>query len=631
MTINRSEGKQKAAKVKKSRSKKTSNEDKKTQTDTSSENLHTLIAKQTLEDMEKLSENLRFAAITGSKIGESIAGMTKDYFEKHPKMDPLGLAPYTAEVTSKIASKPEQILEAQQKLWNGYAEIWADMVKDGFGDKNPVEDKRFTSPEWQSNIMFDMLRRTYLHTSNWLLDLVNNVDDVDDLTKRKASFFTQQMANAFSPANFLLTNPVALKEMYMSQGESVVRGMTNMLSDFQRGNGRLSLTQTDLNAFQLGKNLAITPGKVVHRGTLFELIQYSPTTEKVYEIPLLIFPPWINKYYVLDLREDNSMIRWLVSKGYTVFVVSWVNPTAELAKYGFEEYVDQAIIEAIDAVQNSVNTPKVNCVGYCIGGTLLATAAAYMAKTGDDRINSVTFFASQQDFIESGDLKIFTDDAAYKFIADEIEYGGGVLDAKVMTDTFNYLRSNDLIWSFVINNYLMGKAPKPFDLLYWNSDQTRMPKTLHLFYLEKFYRNNDFAEGRLKIHDENLNLKEVKFPVYMQASKEDHIAPYRSIFRGAKLFGGEVRMILAGSGHIAGVVNHPDANKYQHWLPKENGVFPDNVDDWVNSLTEHKGSWWNDWNIWLGNHSGAMVNPRIPGDGKLEVICDAPGTYVLMK
>ena len=596
----------------------------------SKENLHTLIAKQTLEDIEKLSENLRFAAVTGSKIGSSIAGMTKDYFEKHPKMDPLGLAPYTAEVTSKIASKPEQILDAQQKLWNGYAEIWADMVKNGFND-NPVEDKRFNSPEWQSNIMFDMLRRTYLHTSNWLLDLVNSVDDVDDLTKRKASFFTQQMANAFSPANFLLTNPVALKEMYLSQGESVVRGMTNMLADFQRGNGQLSLSQTDLDAFQLGKNIAITPGKVVYRGKVFELIQYSPTTEKVFEIPLLFFPPWINKYYVLDLREDNSMIKWLVAQGFTVFVVSWVNPTAELAEFGFEEYVDHGVLEAINAVQSATKSKKINCVGYCIGGTLLATAAAYMAQIGDDRINSVTFFASQQDFIESGDLKIFTDDAAYKFIADEIEYGGGVLDAKVMTDTFNYLRSNDLIWSFVINNYLMGKTPKPFDLLYWNSDQTRMPKALHLFYLDKFYRNNDFAEGRLLIHGKKLDLKDVNFPVYMQASKEDHIAPYRSIFRGAKLFGGEVRMILAGSGHIAGVVNHPDANKYQHWLPKDGAVIPNNVDDWFNSLTEHKGSWWNDWNKWLGTHSGKKVKPRKPGDGGLEIICDAPGTYVLMK
>lgn len=613
---------------------KPQNDDSKTSNPHKDEDLAQVLVSQSLEDLETLSENLRKAALESSKITENLSRHTEEYIEKNLGIDPIGLSPYMADVSTRLFGNPEKIIEAHKKLWAGYADIWKEMVEAGFNKQNSENekfpDKRFSATEWQ-NPMFDMMRRTYLHTSKWMTDLVENVEGVDDLTKRKASFLTNQLAAAFSPANFLMTNPVALKEMINTKGQSVLHGMQNFTRDLERGNGRLSLSQTDLNAFEVGKNIGASEGKVVYRGKIFELIQYNPTTKKTYEIPLLFFPPWINKFYILDMRQDNSMIAWMVSQGYTVFVVSWINPGPDLKDYSIENYMVEGVFEALDAVQKTDKIKKINCVGYCIGGTLLATSLAYMAQTGDKRINSATFFASQQDFVEAGDLKIFTDDAAFQYIRDEMRAAGGVLDSGVMADTFNALRPNDLIWSFVINNYLMGKNPKPFDLLFWNSDQTRMPEALHCFYLENYYRQNAFAEGKLEIKGKKLNLGDIKIPIYMQSSKEDHIAPYRSIYRGAKLFGGDVRMILAGSGHIAGVINHPDAKKYQHWLPKDGEKLPSTVDEWQAGLTEYKGSWWPDWNSWLSKNSGKMVDARIPGSGELEVICDAPGTYVKLK
>lgn len=592
-----------------------------------------IVAHQSVEDLEELSENLRKATAASSRLSETLSKNTEEFIERHKGIDPIGFSPYLAEVSAKMFATPEKYIEAQRKLWEGYIEIWNQSVQDGIKRMNGEElpkfpDKRFQAHEWDQNPMFDLMRRTYLHTSNWLSSLVDNVEGLDDLTKRKANFVTNMMASAFSPANFLMTNPVALKEMYETKGQSVINGIENLSDDLERGHGRLALSQVDKSAFKVGENIGVTPGKVVYRGKLFELIQYTPTTEKTYEIPLLFFPPWINKFYILDMRQDNSMIKWMVSKGYNVFVVSWVNPTAELKDYSIEDYMVEGVFEAIDAVQNTDNIKKVNCVGYCIGGTLLATSLAYMAQIGDKRINAATFFASQQDFVEAGDLKIFTDDAAFQYIREEMKAEGGVLDSAIMADTFNALRPNDLIWSFVINNYLMGKSPKPFDLLFWNSDQTRMPEALHTFYLDKYYRQNLFSQGKLEIKGKLLNLGDIKIPIYMQSSKEDHIAPYRSIYRGARLFGGDVRMILAGSGHIAGVINHPDANKYQHWLPVKDKKLPENVEDWQNSLEEHKGSWWNDWDKWLSARSGKMVKARKPGTGDLPVLCDAPGEYV---
>ncbi|KAF0106062.1 MAG: polyhydroxyalkanoate synthase [Hyphomonadaceae bacterium] len=593
--------------------------------------LSDLLGMQTQQDIAQLSENLRDLALASSKITESLA--QKTHGEKI-ELDPLGMAPYAQEVMGKLVNDPEKFMSQTQDFFSGHAKIWEEAAQKFFGNEAPSEatrDKRFADKEWSENAFFDLMKKSYLHNAAWINNLVENVEGVDDLAKRKTSFMTSQIVNAFSPSNFLLTNPVALREMIATKGESLNRGMSNLARDLERGNGKLAITQTDESAFEVGKNVAITPGKVVHRGTLFELIQYTPTTEQVHEIPLLFFPPWINKFYILDLRDDNSMIKWAVSQGFSVFVVSWINPSLELSNFGFEDYMDKGIYEAIEVTLEICGVDKINCVGYCIGGTLLASTMAYMAKTGDSRVNSATFFASQQDFIEAGDLKIFTDDAAFQFIQNEIEEAGGLLDASVMANTFNSLRSNDLIWSFVINNYLLGHDPKPFDLLFWNSDQTRMPKNLHLFYLDNYYRKNNFAENRLEIKGELLSLNDVKTPIYMQSSREDHIAPYRSIFRGAKLFGGDVRMILAGSGHIAGVINHPDANKYQHWLPEVGAPLPETAEEWQASLSEHKGSWWPDWAIWLKARSGEMVAAREAGSAKHPPICDAPGTYVLVK
>jgi len=617
---------------------KTKNEESTTSQDTKANasppklSLNDLFGTQTQEDIALLSENLRNLALKSSLISESyIANPPSAKLE----LDPLGAMPYAQEVAAKLVNDPERFANQTRDFFQGHAEIWQEAVQKLFGqderDSNSRPDKRFADKDWSENAFFDIMKKSYLHSANWINNLIENVDGVDDLTKRKTSFMTSQIVNAFSPSNFLMTNPVALREMINTKGESLIRGIDNLSRDLKRGKGKLSITQTDETAFEVGKNVAITPGTVVYRGVLFELIQYTPTTEKVHEIPLLFFPPWINKFYILDLRDDNSMIKWALAQGFSVFVVSWVNPSLEMANFGFEEYMDNGIFEAIETTLEICGVDRVNCVGYCIGGTLLASTMAYMAKSNDKRVNSATFFASQQDFIEAGDLKIFTDDAAFQFIKNEIEAAGGLLDASVMAGTFNSLRSNDLIWSFVVNNYLLGHDPKPFDLLFWNSDQTRMPKNLHLFYLDNFYRKNNFAENRLEVKGEIVSLNEVTTPIYMQSSKEDHIAPYRSIFRGAKLFGGPVRMILAGSGHIAGVINHPDANKYQHWLPEADAPLPETVDEWQSTLSEHKGSWWPDWAIWLKDRSGEMVAAREAGSTKHPPICDAPGTYVLVK
>ncbi|HTX49802.1 MAG TPA: alpha/beta fold hydrolase, partial [Caulobacteraceae bacterium] len=354
----------------------------------------------------------------------------------------------------------------------------------------------------------------------------------------------------------------------------------------------------------------------------------APTTETVSETPLLIFPPWINKYYILDLRPENSMIRWLTSQGITVFVTSWVNPDARLAERTFEDYLHEGIYAASDAVMRQTGVKRVNTVGYCIGGTLLSCALAYMAAQGDDRIASATFFAAQQDFTEAGDLLLFTNEDWLRELEKKMDEGGGVLSGQTMADTFNALRSNDLIWSFFVSNYLMGKEPRPFDLLFWNSDQTRMPRALHLFYLRQFYGANALAKGELVLDGVKLDLGQVKTPIYVQSSKEDHIAPYRSVYKGARLFGGPATFMMAGSGHIAGVINHPDAKKYQHWTNPE---LPPTVEEWMAGATEHPGSWWPNWMAWLKPRSGKQVPARDPANGPLKPLEDAPGSYVKVK
>jgi polyhydroxyalkanoate synthase len=404
--------------------------------------------------------------------------------------------------------------------------------------------------------------------------------------------------------------------------------MENFAADLERGGGSLQITQTDTSKFEVGVNVATAPGKVVFQNELIQLLQFDPTTDEVFDIPLVIFPPWINKFYILDLRPENSMIRWLASQGVTVFVASWVNPTAELSTRTFEDYMREGIYAGTEAVMKQCGVEQVNTVGYCIGGTLLSSTLAHMAAKGDKRIASATFFAAQQDFSEAGDLLLFTNEDWLATLEKKMDAGGGVLSGQTMADTFNALRANDLIWSFFVSNYLMGKEPKPFDLLFWNSDQTRMPKTLHMFYLRKFYGENALAKGELVMDGIRLDLSKVKTPVYVQSSKEDHIAPARSVYKGAKLFGGPVTFTMAGSGHIAGVINHPDAKKYQHWT---NDQLPAALADWQAGAVEAPGSWWPHWLAWLADKSGKKVPARDPALGKLKPLGDAPGTYVKVK
>jgi polyhydroxyalkanoate synthase len=465
-------------------------------------------------------------------------------------------------------------------------------------------------------------------TSNWLNDLVAEVEGVDPLEKRRVEFFMKMLTDAFSPSNFLISNPAALREIVATRGESLVKGMENFAADLERGGGQLSIAQTDDTPFRFGENIATAPGKVVFQNELIQLIQFQPSTEQVYEIPLLIFPPWINKYYIMDLRPENSMFRWLVGQGFTVFVASWVNPDAKLATRTFEDYMVEGIYAATQAVKLQTGAETMNTVGYCIGGTMLSCALAHMAAVGDRRIASATFFAAQQDFSEAGDLLLFADETWLADVERQMDAEGGVLPGSSMATTFNALRANDLIWSFFVNNYLLGREPKPFDLLYWNSDQTRMPKTLHMFYLREFYKDNKLAKGQLRLGGVQLDLAQVKTPLFVQASKEDHIAPAQSVYKGAHLFGGPVTFVLAGSGHIAGVINHPSANKYQYWA---NEALPGALNDWAAGAVEHPGSWWPYWSAWLGERSGGKIAARDPAKGRLKPLEDAPGSFVRVR
>jgi polyhydroxyalkanoate synthase len=583
--------------------------------------------------IEALSSNLARAAVTAqSAIAEAALRQAE-----HPptlSADPFHVTPALTEVMGKLASQPDRMLRAQADLFSRYMDLWQAAARRAGGeDVAPIiepqkGDKRFNDPEWTNQPVFDVMKQSYLLTSQWLNSLVSEVEGVDPMTKRRVSFFTKMLTDAFSPTNFLISNPAALREVIETQGASLAKGMENFAADLARGEGQLAISQSDDSPFKVGENIATSPGKVIYQNGLLQLLQFAPTTEQVHEVPLLIFPPWINKWYILDLRVENSMIRWLTGQGFTVFVASWVNPDGEQATKGFEEYMAEGIYDATAQVMKQAGTDRLNAVGYCIGGTLLAAAMAHMAKTGDKRINCATFFASQQDFTEAGDLALFTSDDWVDDIERRMDAQGGVLSSQSMADTFNSLRANDLIWSFFVNNYLLGKEPKPFDLLFWNADQTRMPKTLHLAYLRNFYGKNVLARGELTLGGERLNLGDVKTPIFVQASKDDHISPFRSVYNSAKLFGGPVTFMLAGSGHIAGVINPPSANKYQHWT---NAELPGDPTEWFKDAIEHPGSWWPLWASWLKPQSGGMVPARDPEKGPLKPLEDAPGSFVLVR
>lgn len=593
----------------------------------------TLLSPEQVKLVETLSANLARAAVTAQgAIAEAALRQADRPAALTP--DPFHVAPALNEVMTRLVAQPDRLMRAQADLFSRYMDLWQSAARRAAGEEvQPVVspapgDKRFNDPDWASNPMFDMMKQSYLLSSNWLNSLVAEVDGVDPATKRRVEFFTKMLTDAFSPSNFLMSNPAALREAVQTQGQSIVRGMENFAADLERGGGQLAISQTDLAKFKVGENVATAPGKVVYQNDILQLLQFDPTTETVCEIPLLIFPPWINKFYILDLRPENSMIRWLTGQGFTVFVASWVNPDRKLADKTFEDYMIEGVYDATQQVMTQCGVDRVNTVGYCIGGTLLSVALAHMAARGDKRINSATFFAAQQDFAEAGDLLLFTNEEWLRSIEQQMDQAGGFLPSQSMADTFNALRGNDLIWSFFVSNYLMGKEPRPFDLLFWNADQTRMPKALHLFYLRNFYKDNALARGELTIGGERLDLSKVKIPIFVQSSKEDHIAPYRSVFRGAKLFGGPVTFMMAGSGHIAGVINPPGANKYQHWINEQKC---ESLEAWQAGAKEFPGSWWPYWGEWLRARSGGQVPARDPAKGKLKPLEDAPGSFVLVK
>ena len=587
-----------------------------------------------LPDPEAFSKNMvKIAARSQQLVNDFLSRQMQADPTANP--DPLNIGKAFLDMTTRMMQDPTKLAAAQMQLWQDYVSLWqnATMRWLGGGLAAPLaepdqSDKRFKDPAWRENAIFDYIKQSYLLTARWMQKTVQDVDGLDDKTAKKVEFYTRQFVDALAPTNFVATNPEVLKATVESNGENLVRGLDNMLADLERGKGQLAIKMTDMDKFKIGENVAVSKGKIVAQTPLMQLIQYAPSTEKVYKRPLLIVPPWINKFYILDLRPENSFIKWATDQGYTVFVISWVNPDSKLAKKTFEDYMFEGILAAIDAVEQASGEREMSIIGYCLGGTLTAATLAYMKAKGDDRIKAATFFTALVDFKEAGELQVFIDEEQLKSLEKRMEKDG-YLDGKAMATTFNMLRANDLIWSFVVNNYLLGKEPFPFDLLYWNSDSTRMPKAMHSFYLRKMYQENLLSKsGGIELGGVKIDLSTVDIPVIIVSAKEDHIAPWKGTYVATQLYGGETRFLLGGSGHIAGIVNPPAPVKYQHWTNDKN---PAKADDWLAGAEQHPGSWWPTWDAWLSKHSGAKVKARLPGEGKLKAIEDAPGSYVKVR
>ena len=548
--------------------------------------------------------------------------------------DELGVGKAFMELTSKMLANPARLAEAQLGLWRDYMTLWQSSVLRMLGaPAGPVAepakgDKRFKDAGWQEHVLFDYVKQSYLIAARWLHGQVANVEGIPEHTRKRIDFFTRQYIDALAPSNFALTNPEVFRETVASGGQNLVRGLNNLLDDIERGNGQLRISMTDSKAFELGVNIATTPGKVVFQNDLMQLIQYEPSTKKQWKRPLLVIPPWINKYYILDLREKNSFIRWAVAEGMTVFVISWVNPDARLAHKDFEDYLTEGPLAALDAIEKATGEADANVVGYCLGGTLLAATLGFLAAKKQKRIASATFMTALIDFSAPGELEVFIDEERVASLEKRMKERG-YLEGSEMATTFNMLRSNDLIWSFVVNNYLLGKDPFPFDLLFWNSDSTRMPAKMHTFYLRNMYIRNAMAKpGGITLAGVPIDLSKVTVPTYFVSAIEDHIAPWKTTWLGPRLLKGKSRFVLSGSGHIAGMINPPAANKYGYWTNP--GDAP-SADAWLAAATPHEGSWWLDWREWIAREQGREVPARVPGKGGLAVLEDAPGSYARLR
>jgi len=539
-----------------------------------------------------------------------------------------------AKVYEYWLSDPRRAIEAQTHLLTSYFGLWSNSIsRMSSGESGAASardfplDKRFADADWERNAFFDFLRKAYLVTSDWADKMVVDTEGLDDHTRQKAAFYVKQITDALSPANFVMTNPEVYRATIAANGENLVSGMRKLTEDIAEGGGDLKLRQSDRSTFRVGENLALTPGKVVAQNELCQIIQYAPATETVLKRPLLICPPWINKFYVLDLNPQKSFVRWAVGQGHTVFVISWVNPDRRHANQDWEAYVDHGIEFALETIKKATGEEEVNAVGYCVGGTLLSAALALMASKDDGRIRSATLFATQVDFRHAGDLKVFVDEEQVRGIEETMKRTG-YLEGSKMASAFNMLRASELIWPYVVNNYLKGKDPMPFDLLFWNSDTTRMAAANHSFYLRNCYLENKLSAGLMELHGTLLSLKKVRIPIYNLATREDHIAPAKSVFIGSQFFGGDVTFVLSGSGHIAGVVNPPERKKYKYWT---GGPAVGDIDDWIDVAREHPGSWWPHWHSWIRDIDAAEVPARKPGGRKLRPIEDAPGSYVRVK
>jgi polyhydroxyalkanoate synthase len=544
--------------------------------------------------------------------------------------DPFNIGAAFIEMTTRLMSNPARLMQAQMGLWQDYMALWQNTTRRIMGlESEPViqadpRDRRFKDGAWQDNEIFDFIKQSYLLSARFVQEMVRDVDGMDPKVAQKIDFYSRQFVDALSPSNFVLTNPEVLRKTVETGGENLLKGLTNLLADLERGRGRLRIRMTDTEAFKLGENIATTPGKVVWQTPLMQLIQYAPATDQVLKRPLLIVPPWINKFYILDLRPKNSFVRWAVAQGHTVFMVSWVNPDEELAAKDFGDYMQEGILAALDAIEAITGEKAINAIGYCLGGTLLASTLAWMAVKKDRRIKSATYLVTLLDFAEAGELGVFIDEQQIQALEEKMNKRG-YLEGSEMAQTFNMLRANDLIWSFVVNNYLLGNEPFPFDLLYWNSDSTRMPAAMHSFYLRNMYQQNLLREpGGITLKDVPIDLSLVNVPTYMLAAREDHITPWKSTYRGLQYMKGTKRFVLAASGHIAGVVNSPESGKYSHWVATSTPADPD---AWEASATEMSGSWWPDWQRWVSRLAAETVPAREPG-GSVPVIEDAPGSYV---
>jgi polyhydroxyalkanoate synthase subunit PhaC len=546
--------------------------------------------------------------------------------------DPTGIGRAFLDLAAKMIANPTLIAQTQVDLWSDHMELWhrtTERLIDGFTKaehRPPATDRRFQHPAWTESVLFDYIKQSYVIFAEAMLSAVNRVEGLDPKTAHKVDFYTRQFVDAMSPSNFLATNPEVLQATIETGGENLLRGLTNLLHDLERGRGQLAVSMSDSTVFRLGQNVAATLGNVIFQNELMQLIQYAPSTIEVKRRPLLIVPPWINKFYVLDLRPENSFIRWAVDQGHTVFVISWVNPDERLAHKRFEDYMLEGPLAAMGVIEAAAGEREVNVIGYCLGGTLLAATLGYLTAQNDDRIRSATYLVTLVDFTDVGDMAVFIDEEQLTVLEKRMRRRG-YLEAHEMATAFNMLRANDLIWSFVISNYLLGKQPIPFDLLSWNADSTRMPAAMHNFYLRNMYHENRLATpGGINLVGVPIDLRQVETPTFILSTREDHIAPWQSTYAATQIYNGPIKFVLADSGHIAGIIS-PPGSRYGHW---QNTSLPKTPAEWFETAVFVKTSWWLTWEEWISHHSGGMVKARQPG-GRLPPIEDAPGSYVRVR